>query len=409
MNKVLKIFSAAVTLAMLVSSCISCSGNSPAQTSEAGTSAKTTTTTAVTEAPVDKPFEGSFFPDSNNVKLIGRTLTENDTLWLAQSASGIEFSFSGTKASVDIVGDSAVFGKSDSQARFAVYVNGERVIDEMLKDFQKTYDIFSSDEAQEVTVKILKLSESANSTFGIKNINVTSVDGISPTPEKDLKIEFIGDSITCAYGVDDEVKEHHFSTETEDATKSYAYKTAEKLNADYSMVCYSGHGILSGYTTDNKKPNGSQLVPDFYEQFCRTYGSSKDIFTETTPWDFSSFVPDYIVVNLGTNDASYTGGDKDKQAVFTEKYVEFLQMIRKDNPDSYIICTLGVMGADLYDAVEKAVGQYSSQTGDTKVSAFKLSAQDMNANGIAADWHPSEKSHEVAAEELSGYIKTLMN
>ena len=31
----------------------------------------------------------------------------------------------------------------------------------------------------------------------------------------------------------------------------------------------------------------------------------------------------------------------------------------------------------------------------------------MNANGIAADWHPSEKTHEVSANKLAEYIKTL--
>lgn len=49
-------------------------------------------------------------------------------------------------------------------------------------------------------------------------------------------MEFIGDSITCGYGVDDPDKEHHFKTATEDVTKAYAYKTALALNADYSMV-----------------------------------------------------------------------------------------------------------------------------------------------------------------------------
>lgn len=398
-----KILTAATVTLAFVAALTSCGNTDSVQTAAdtaPGTTAAETTAAHTLE-------ENTYFPDSTNVKLLGRTHAENNALWLAQSASGIEFTFHGTSAAVDIVSDSSAFGASDSQARFAVYVNGERKLDEMIKDYEKSYDIFSSDEAEDVTVRIVKLSESANSSFGIKDLTVTSDNGISPTPEKDLKIEFIGDSITCAYGVDDEVKEHHFSTETEDATKSYAYKTAEKLDADYSLVCYSGHGIVSGYTSEKK--NTSQLVPTVYEQFAKSYGSANSYYNVSSEWDFSSFVPDFVVINLGTNDNSYTKNKQERKDEFTEGYTEFLKMIRKDNPDAYIVCTLGLMGGELYQSIEDAVSAYTDETGDSNVSAFRLSQQDMNANGIAADWHPSEKSHEVAANELSEYIRSLMN
>ncbi|MBO6230400.1 MAG: GDSL family lipase [Ruminiclostridium sp.] len=394
---------AVISAVLFIAVSSSCSGNGASETQS--------TTSAATTEPITIPepllsTEKTFFPDTDHAKHIGRTLTENDTLWLAHSASGIEFTFRGTKAEMEIVGDSAAFGQTDSQARFAVYVNGERTMDEMVKDYSKVYEIFSSDETEDVTVKIIKLSESQNSSFGIKNITVFSEGGCSPTPEKDMKIEFIGDSITCAYGVDDENKDHHFSTTTEDATKSYAYKTAQKLDADYSLVSYSGYGIISGYTGNPDKQNKSQLVPAIYEQFARCGGSSV-YYTETTPWDFSSFVPDYIVINLGTNDDSYIKNKQEKKDEFVKEYCSFIKTVRSDNPDAYIICALGIMGDSLYSSVEKAVEQYTSETGDTNVSAFRFDVQDMNANGIAADWHPSEKTHEVSANKLAEYIKTL--
>ena len=402
MKYLFKIAAAALSMAALITAGTGCSGGT------ADTASAPAETTVTTTAAPTGPVDGTYFPDSSNVKLIGRTHTEGDTLWLAQSASGIEFTFKGTSASVDIVGDGSAFGQTDSMARFAVYVNGERTEDKMVDNYMMTVDIFSSDEPQDVTVKILKLSESANSSFGIKNLNVTCEGGISPTPEKDLKIEFVGDSITCGYGVDDEVKEHHFSTKTEDATKAYAVKTAEKLDADYSLVSYSGHGIISGYTSDPNKPVTSQLVPDIYEQFAKSYGSASSYYTVDAPWDFSAFVPDYIVINLGTNDDSYVKGKQEKKDEYIKEYAEFLKTVRKDNPDAHIIGALGLMGDSLYSSVEKAFEQYTADTGDTNVSTFHLSVQDMNANGIAADWHPSEKSHEIAAEELAGYIESLM-
>ncbi len=371
-----------------------------AQTSETGTQTETETESTSGSG------ETAYTPDASNVKLIGRTLMNDGTLWIAQSASGIEFTFKGTHASIDVKGDGTAFGAADSQARFAVYVNGERKIDEMVDDFAKNYEVFSSDTPEDVTVKVVKLSESANSTFGISAVNVTSENGISPTPEKDLKIEFIGDSITCGYGVDDENKDHHFSTKTEDATKTYAYKTAEALDADYSFVSYSGHGIVSGYSSNGEKV-AEQIVPPVYEQFTKTYGSSAGLFDETTPWDFSSFVPDYIVINLGTNDISYVT-DKERREEFIAGYCDFIKQVRSCNPDSHIVCALGTMGASLNSSVKKAVERYTEETGDTNVTYLAF-AQQSDKDGLAADWHPTEKTHEKAAERLIEHIEGLMN
>ena len=350
--------------------------------------------------------EKTFLADSGHVKLIGRTQMNEDTLWLAHSASGIEFMFTGKSVSVTLVGDGAASGTKDNQARFAVYVNGEKTMDEQVGAAEKTYEIFNSEETADATITLLKLSESANSTFGIKRIDVTSVGEIAPTEEKELKIEFIGDSITCGYGVDDEVKEHHFSTSTEDATKAYAYKTAQLLNADYSLVSYSGHGIISGYTGNGEKSEG-QLVPKLYEQFARTYGSSQGYYSEADEWDFGRFVPDFVVINLGTNDYSYTGIDEEKIADYRTSYVDFLKTVRKNNPKAHIIGSLGVMGDNLYPAIEEAVRDYTAETGDDHVSAFHFTPQN-GSTGFAADWHPTEATHEIAAKELAKYITSLM-
>ena len=193
---------------------------------------------------VDRTFPAS----PEYVKLTGRTAENNGIRWMIHSASKAEFTFRGTKASLVVRSDASINGSISSHARFAVYVNGERKIDHIVGKMEETLEVFSSDREEDVEISIIKLSEAANSVFGIKSIHVTSVGTIEPLAEKKMKIEFIGDSITCGYGVDDEVKEHHFSTATEDATKTYAYKAAEALDTDYSIVAYSGHGIISGYS-----------------------------------------------------------------------------------------------------------------------------------------------------------------
>ena len=333
------------------------------------------------------------------VKVTGRTVSENGIRWMIHSASSVGFRFTGTKVSVEIVGDGSVSGQKDSRARFAVYVNGERTLDRMVSKKEETVEIFSSETETEAEIVIVKLSEGTNSVFGIRKINVSGVKGPEPLPEKKLKIEFIGDSITCGYGVDDENRDHHFSTETEDATKTYAWKTAMALDADCSFVSYSGHGIISGYTGNGIKAAG-QTVPAVYEKLGKNYGSAASVVNLNRDWDFSSFRPDIVVINLGTNDDSYTLQDEGRQEEFMLAYTEFLKMVRKNNPDALIIASLGIMGDRLYPCVKEAVSRYRQETDDANVRPLHFTPQN-GSTGFAADWHPTEATHEQAASFLT--------
>lgn len=364
---------------------------------------------AATETPTPTPepvlAEQSFLPTKEFVRPIGRTLIANDSLWLVNSGTGCEFSLTGTSVTVKLKPDSS-FMNRNNQARVAIYVNGERVVDDMVDKMEKVYTVFESEEPKECTVRVVKLTEAPYSTFGISAITATCFGNILPTKESDRLIEFVGDSITCGYGVDDLDASHHFSTTTEDATKTYAYKTAEKLSADYSLVSFSGYGIISGYSGDGKK-QAEQLVPDFYDKMGNSFGTYLgDFIPQETLWDFNR-QPDAVVINLGTNDNSYVKGNSAKKEEFTVAYVSFLKQIREKNPDATLFATLGIMGADLYACVEDAVERYMNETGDTKVYAMKFDNQSA-ADGIAADWHPSEKTHEKAAEKLSQKIKEVM-
>lgn len=365
---------------------------------------------AVAPAPLPVPTETTeFAPNAQNVKLLGRSVVENDVLVMCYSSTGAEFNVSAKYLEVCIGGDNAASSRNlDGDARIVVFVNDERVVDEMVQKRSSSYVVFNSETLVEGVVRVLKVSECANSTACIQKI-ITDKDGkISPTAAADLKIEFIGDSITCGYGVDDLVKEHHFKTSTEDNTKTYAYKTAQKLNADYSMVSLSGWGIISGFSGDGNKV-GNMALPKQYTKVGYAWNSTINGKTpQSREWDFSAFVPDVVVINLGTNDASYTKGDEKKIAEYKDGYVAFLGDVRAKNPKAYIICTLGIMGGDLYPAIETAVNEYTAATGDSKVTALRFANQNM-ADGIAADWHPSEKTHAKAAALLTAKITERFN
>ncbi len=360
-----------------------------------------------TEVTYDMNTETAYKANYDNVKALGRTYFNEDKLYCALSGSGAEFSFTGTKCTVSITGDSTSLSptNADNQVRVGIYVNGERVIDDMIDNLQETYDVFSSDTAEDVTVSIVKLSESPMSTMGIGNITVKGTP-IKPTENKDILIEFIGDSITCGYGIDDPDKDHHFSTKTEDVTKAYAYKTAQALNADYSMVSFSGYGIISGYTNGDKKVS-AQTVPQFYTKLGYSWSTNGSFTPANVEWDFSKRQPDIIVLNLGTNDDSYTQNDPDKQEEYSTAYTEFLKTIRANNPDARILCVLGIMGDRLFDHVQLAVNNYTEETGDTNISAMKFDVQDP-ADGYSADWHPSITTHDKAAEKLTAEIKAIL-
>ncbi|MDY7221499.1 SGNH/GDSL hydrolase family protein [Halalkalibacterium halodurans] len=338
-----------------------------------------------------------FRAEEDFVKPIGRTVFHDDTLWLAQSGSGAEFEFRGKKAEITLKGDHVALGQTN-HARIGIYVNGERVIDDVLNEPLKTYTVFESDSDEDVVIQIVKLSEAAMSTAGIHEIRVNAVDGIQPTQGSVRKIEFIGDSITAGYGVDDE---ETFSTATEDVTKTYAYKTAAALQADYSIVAYSGYGIVA--------ENESSMLPLYYDIIAKSFGRiDGNLDVNNSPWDFNKFVPDLIVINLGTNDYSYTGDDPVKQAEYRDAYVEFLKQVRSHNADAHLMCTLGIMGDRLFPMVEQAAAAYSNETGDTNISVMKFDVQSAE-DGFGAHWHPSETTHSKAADKLIDNIKEVMN
>ncbi len=380
-----------------------------AQSSQQSTDEQQSTESSVssTEEEYDMNKETFYKPNAENVKLLGRTYYNDDWLYCALSGTGVEFTFTGTKCTMFVTGDSnsASAGAADNHARVGIYVNGERVIDDMVDNKQEVYEVFSSDEPEEVTVSFVKLSESPMSTIALTGINVTGTP-IKPTPEKEKLVEFIGDSITCGYGVDDPDKDHHFSTKTEDVTKAYAYKTAQALGVDYSLVSFSGYGIISGYSDGtNKVP--AQTLPQYYTKLGFSYAANGSFKPSDIDWDFSTRQPDLIVINLGTNDDSYTLTHKDRQEEYSAAYTEFLKTVRENNPNAKIVCAFGVMTDRLFPSIEQAVENYIAETGDSNISTLKLDVQQA-ADGYSADWHPSLTTHDKAAAKLTEYLKTLL-
>lgn len=349
-----------------------------------------------------------FAPTEQYAKQLGRTYyhEESKTTWCSLSGTGVAFSFHGSKCTLTLVADTQYTAGEANAARYAIYLDDALLQDAQLTTSTMDVVVLDADTSANHEVRVVKLSEACNSTLGIRDIVVDAEDAIVPVAKKAHTIEFIGDSITCGYGVDLEDTGGGFKTLTENVTRAYAYRTAEILDADYSMVSYSGHGILSGYTS-NGQLNTKQLVPPYYDYLGFCYGKFEGTLQpQNIEWQFEE-EPSLIVINLGTNDASYTGGDGTRQKEYADAYVAFLKEIRAKNPNAPILCTLGIMGTQLCDAMELAVSDYTAETGDTNISSMRFAAQ-LAEDGYAVDWHPTAKTHDKAAEVLSDYIRNWL-
>lgn len=336
---------------------------------------------------------------TNNIRHLGRVFTDdNGVLWCGQSGTGVEF-IASTNCCINLVGDNIMPEPNHKNARLGIYINGKIINDIMMNDNASTKKSIFINIEKESVVKIIKLSEGQYSSFGIESIK--SDKPISPTTSKNLKIEFVGDSIVCGYGIECKTLEDDCSTNIENFSKAYAYKLSDKLNADYSVMAVSGIGAVSAHTENRKIVD--RLMKDSYEN----YGVSDSRFAgkinpQEMPWDFSKFKPDIIIVNLGTNDESYTKTSRRKQKAFIDAYLELLKQIRKINTEAYIICTYGTMNKTLTSAIETAVNLQKQS--DDKISYVHLPIQDEVNDGIVINGHPSEKTNDKVTEILYDFI-----
>merc|ERR1719469_973958 len=153
-------------------------------------------------------------------------------------------------------------------------------------------------------------------------------------PRRQRRIEFIGDSITAGYcnlckgpGPFDALASPDVAGGEAQESFALSWPTVicEKLGADCSTLAWSGLGLIKNCC------GGNTFMPEIW-----TRTLSTGVTGGSNAWDFSSWVPDALVVNLGTND----GG-----AGTTTEYVEaYQQLVLKahevygDNLQVFLAC-----------------------------------------------------------------------
>lgn len=344
-------------------------------------------------------------PDTAHVRTIGRTLYKNDTLYLGYSCTAAEFTFNGTHLTAEITTDwqldepwQAMF-----QGQAAIFIDDKMVRRFPIESGTNSYDIYSAESPRQVKIKIMKMSENAFGKMGIVSL---SGDGeIRPAkPCCTRRMEFVGDSITCGFGIEGVFGRDNFTTAQENPWETYAAETARYFGAEFHLVSWTSIGVISNSVKpDVDEPDTGWLMPDLYDYTDRGVEGWLGVPDEDKEiWDNRRFAPHVIVVNLGTNDKDYTRGVPRREAAFEQGYKEFIAKIRRKNPDAVIICALGAMGQQLCLQVESAV----RSLGDDRIYSMRFEVQ-KEENGIGAEEHPSMKTHKIMAQELEKVISSI--
>lgn len=349
----------------------------------------------------------NFKANEDNVKILGRTKVVSDIRYIDYSCSGIEFEFVGTRVSVVLCTDRSKW-EEVLKAWVAVFIDDEVVPSKRfsLDSEESIYKLYEGSTSRKVKIRLIKMSEAAFAKVGIKEIIIEGETGIIPTKDKTRRIEFIGDSITCGYGIEGVCGVDDFNTTQENPWEAYAAKTARYFNVDFNCISWSGIGIISSWT-DKEVPNTEEwLMPELYRY---TDGGLEQKLgkSQYEIWDNSKFEPQLIVINLGTNDASYTKGIKERVQGFEDQYYKFLNQVRGCNPNSQIICALGAMGQDLCPAVANAVRRFKNLMGDEKMHTCFFDVQ-LESDGIGSDSHPSLKTQDKMSKKLIEKIEEVM-
>ncbi len=339
-------------------------------------------------------------------RLSGRSTWQEGALYFGYSASFIEFSFKGTKAEAEFLTDRLDW-EEIHRAWVAVFVDGAETpaLRFPLTKEKERFTLYESTEAKEVTLRIMKYSEAAFGAVGIASLDVEG-ELLPPPAAKEKKIEVIGDSITCGYGIEGVVDVDTFTTAQENPWNAYGCRIARSLDADFSLISWSGNGIVSHYVdeTVNEPRNDEALMPElyYYEDYSADLRRGK-ARTEFIKRDFTAYQPQLIIINLGTNDGSYTRNIPARDRAFVNGYVKFLRQIREVNPAANILCTVGLMRTETNALVSEAVVRVND-FGDKKVFFKEAFMQDGEIDGIGADWHPTESTQKKFAEYLVEYI-----
>ena len=317
-----------------------------------------------------------------NFRLYGRPFYVDDVPALSWSNSGIEFCAEFERFTVyfgDYVSEMPVYVK--------IYVDG--------KEFKHAVSgknnaaVLEGFKNEPHTVKILRISE-GDVLLTVRFIRIFGYRTeflALPKQNKRLKLEFLGDSITCGYGVTASCEQTEFLTCEEDSTQTYAYLTAAALDAEIRTVSISGQGIVHSC--------GEGVGIRMEEILKLRARGHSDVYRSEENWQ-----PDFFILNAGTNDkCEHTDSE-----TFRRYSLKLLADIRAMYPKAHIIWLYGMMSKNFLKEIDEISGSFAQSDGNYSYM-FADSVWDNRQKLCGAVGHPNV----LASEKVSKQLIKLIN
>ncbi len=235
------------------------------------------------------------------------------------------------------------------------------------------------------TITICKDTESGNGYLEFAGISCKKLLSLPPKPE--MKMEFIGNSITCGFGADasqiacgkGEWYDQH------NAYMSYGPLTARALNAQWHISAVSGIGMIHSCC------NMKILMPQVFDK--------TNMSGDSLSWNFNEYIPDIVTICLGQND-----GIQDS-TTFCTAYVDFVKTVRSKYANAKIILLTSPMAdAKLRGALKNyltSVVSFFHKNGDKKLYEYVFE-KSYNDGCLG---HPNLKEQKEISDLLLGFIK----
>jgi lysophospholipase L1-like esterase len=353
--------------------------------------AATPSTTAFNPTSTQPPFSGAgvaerISPTDPLIRYTGRIdFTDPNRPAFDWPAVTIEAAFEGSSAAVLL---------EDGLNFYNVTIDGQSSVLQTFPD-QQRYVLAEGLSAGEHTLRLTKRTETFYGTPVFLGFELDPGRELLPLPPRpERRIEFIGDSITAGYGSEGTSPTCIFSPDTENAELTYAAMTAAGLDAEYVILAISGIGIVRNYNAGDSMTPGTML--SYYE------GTTTD--RDTRKWDFTSWVPQAVVINLGTNDFSTTPHPVGE--VFLRGYTDLVIKVRNRYPDAHIFAIAGPIMVDPAEpTIRSVVTQMNEVLGDDRVHFVPIeNTLELSAVDYGCDWHPNASGQRKIADQLRPFI-----
>ena len=323
--------------------------------------------------------------NADKIRLLGRAQLLKSNMLCDHSAAGFE-------VQGFMTGDVVLTATSTGDTYYTVYIDGVRVEQRFYVGNRKLSMVIATFEGNNFhTIKVLKQSESAWSTSYVDSLAFKGVLLEKPQARK-LTIEVLGDSLTTGYGnlgVKSEGNAEGGNTpHKQDATQSYGFLAAEKLNADCNIMAWSGVGLDIGWT---------HAPFDTYYERQNFHRESK------VTYNYDLNAPDVLIVHLGANDFTYER-DKDSAATskFVEKGIKLVEDIRKGYGKDMPV----IWAYDPDEGVPEYIKQISDHFGGEANGFYIIELEWQSTDEYwGASGHPSVAAHEKHAQMIVDLIE----